>query len=91
LADTPAWLLVGSNAMFPVNWKSAMLGVDAEVELTVLNAEKRPVAGFVYGVPMGQVKSMRSRMSRTASVEVGFLNQHDLAEKLATLQFPSKL
>jgi NAD+ kinase len=88
LADTPAWLLVGSNVMFPANWKSAMLSVDAEVELNVLNSEKRPVSGFVYGIPMGHIRSMRSRMSRTACVEVGFLNQHDLAEKLAILQFP---
>ena len=88
LADTPAWLIVGSNVMFPANWKSAMLSVDAEVEVNILNIEKRPVAGFVYGIPMGNVRTMRSRVSRTATVEVGFLNQHDLAEKLAKLQFP---
>jgi NAD+ kinase len=40
LADTPAWLLVGSNVMEPPNWKSALLSVDAEVEVRSLDVHK---------------------------------------------------
>lgn len=87
LADTPAWLVVGSNAMFPANWRSAMLPMDARVEISSLDPKKRPLNGFVYGVPVGEVTSMRARVSRIASVELGFFLHRDLAEKLAELQF----
>jgi nicotinate (nicotinamide) nucleotide adenylyltransferase len=87
LADTPAWLIVGSNAMSPANWKSAMLPMDAQVEISSLDMQKRPLNGFVYGVPMGEVSVLRARISRIASVEIGFFLHRDLAEKLAQLQF----
>lgn len=88
LASTPAWLLVGSNVMQPPNWKSAMLAIDSEVEITTLDPQKRPMLGYVYGVSMGQVRAMRARMSRIAAVDLGFCASHDLAEKIAQIQFP---
>ncbi len=88
LADTPAWMLVGSNVMTPAGWKSALLPFDAEVEIESLDNSKRPLNGFVHGTPMGQVTSMYARMSRIASAELAFMANHDLAEKIAQIQFP---
>ncbi len=88
LADTPGWLVVGSNVMSPLGWKSALLPLEANVLIEALNTEKRPVIGFAHGVPMGPVLTMRTRISRIAAVELAFLERHDLAEKIAQVQFP---
>jgi NAD kinase len=88
LADTPGWLIVGSNVMSPLGWKSALLPLEANVLIEALNTEKRPVIGFAHGVPMGPLLTMRARISRIASVELAFLERHDLAEKIAQVQFP---
>ena len=88
LADTPAWLLVGSNVMSPMNWRSAILSPDANVAMRGLDLEKRPLIGFVDGVPQGPVTELRARVSRIAAVELAFLSSHDMAEKLAAIQFP---
>ena len=88
LAETPAWLLVGSNVMMPANWKSALLSLETDVQMVGLDVEKRPLNGFVDGVPQGLVREMRVRVSRAASVELAFLTGHDMAEKIAEVQFP---
>jgi NAD kinase len=88
LADTPAWLLVGSNVMQPLNWKSALLSLDAEVEVRSLEPEKRPLRGYLHGVSLGEVLAMRARLSRIAAAELAFYPHHDLAEKIAQIQFP---
>jgi NAD+ kinase len=89
LADTPAWLLVGSNVMQPLNWKSgALLSLDASVEVTSLDPVKRPLNGYLHGVLMGEVTAMRVRISRIAAAELAFNPHHDLAEKIAQIQFP---
>jgi hypothetical protein len=88
LADTPAWLLAGSNVLSPPHWKSALLPMDAEVEITSLDSDKRPLRGFVYGTPMGEVRALRARVSRIASVELAFCADHDMADKIARIQFP---
>ncbi len=87
LADTPAWLLVGSNVMDPVQWKSALLAKDAVVEARSLHVEKRPLVGYLHGISMGEVVQMRARLSRAASVELCFLGKNDLTEKIARVQF----
>lgn len=87
LADTPAWLLVGSNVMEPVNWKSALLSPDGDVEITSLDIERRPVIAYVDGVAQGPVRRLRARLSRAGSVELVFLANRDMAEKIATIQF----
>lgn len=86
LADTPAWLLVGSNVMSPT-WKSALLSTEAEVSITNLDTDKRPVRGFIDGVPIGTVDKLRARVSRIATAELAFMPEHDMAEKIAQLQF----
>ncbi len=87
LADTPAWLLVGSNVMDPVQWKSALLAKDAVVEARSLHVDKRPLVGYLHGISMGEVVQMRARLSRAASVELCFLGKNDLTEKIARVQF----
>ena len=89
LADTLAWLIVGNNVMHPRSWKSAMLSCEDLVEVEVLNPEKRPVRGFLYGALVGEVRAMRAWISRIASVELAFAPNHDLAKKITKLQFPA--
>ncbi|TDU69348.1 nicotinate (nicotinamide) nucleotide adenylyltransferase [Prosthecobacter fusiformis] len=87
LADTPAWLLVGSNVMEPAHWRSALLSVDNTVEIRSLSPEHRPVQAYVDGLSMGEVVSFRARLSRAASAELAFCASHDMADKIAAIQF----
>ena len=86
--NTPALLLVGSNVLVPAFWKQAVLSQEASVRLTTLDPDKRPLQGYVDGVPQGEVHSMSARVSNTAAVELAFDPEHDAAEKLASIQFP---
>jgi NAD+ kinase len=87
LADTPAWLLVGSNVMEPATWRSALLSSDASVEMRTLDPERRPLEAFVDGQSQGLVHSLKARISRAASAELAFCAHHDMAEKIAHIQF----
>jgi len=89
LADTPAWLIVGSNVMQPMHWKSALLSLDATIEVRNLAPDKRPLAGYLYGVALGEVQAMRARVSRIAAVELAFHPDHDVTEKITRIQFPA--
>lgn len=88
LADTPGWLLVGSNVMQPAGWKSALLPNDAFVEIVSIGGEKRPLEAYVDGQSVGKVTSMRARVSRIATVELAYCSLYDMAEKIAEIQFP---
>lgn len=88
LADTPGWILVGSNVMSPSGWKSALLAPEAAVSLRSIGGEKRPIAAFVDGRSLGEVVTFRARQSRIATVELAFTRTHDMAEKIARIQFP---
>jgi NAD kinase len=87
LADTPAWLLVGSNVLEPAHWRSALLSPDTTVEIRSLEPKDRPVEAFVDGLSMGRVVALRARLSRAAAVELVFCASHDMAEKIAAIQF----
>jgi NAD kinase len=87
LADTPGWLVVGSNVMHPPNWKSALLDPDSNVELTNLDPERRTAIAYVDGVEYGPVRNLRARLSRAATAELVFLANRDMAEKIANIQF----
>ena len=88
LADTPAWLLVGSNVMEPAHWKSALLSTDSSVEITnIADDHSRPVIAYIDGIPLGGVKSLKARLSHAATAELVFLANHDMAEKIAAIQF----
>ena len=79
--------VVGSNVMTPA-WESALLSHDAEVAIRNLDTGKRPLRGFVDGVPLGSVDRLRARVSRIATAELAFVPEHDMAEKIARIQFP---
>lgn len=87
LADTPAWLLVGSNVMEPAYWRSALLSNDTTVEIRNLAPDHRPVEAFVDGLSQGLVTGFRARISRAAASELVFCANHDMAEKIAAIQF----
>ena len=46
-----------------------------------------------YGIrelnQLNSLSELRARLSRSASVELAFLNAHDMAEKIARIQFPT--
>ncbi|MBL8152418.1 MAG: NAD(+)/NADH kinase [Blastocatellia bacterium] len=88
LAETPAFLLVGSNILSPPNWKTVLLSFDSEVELQSLGGDKRSIKCYADGFLQGKVVNMKARISRIASAEVAFCASHDMAEKIAQLQFP---
>lgn len=87
LADTPAWLIVGSNVMEPIDWKSALLSTDSQVEIRSLDIDKRPIRAFIDGIDHGPVRALRARISRAAAAEMVFNANHDMAEKIAAIQF----
>ena len=88
LADTPAFLVVGSNVAQPAGWKSALLSEDVLIEVRNLDPDKRPINGYLHGTSHGEVLAMRGRLSGVAAVELAFVRDHDMAEKIATIQFP---
>jgi NAD kinase len=90
LADTPSWLMVGSNVMDPPGWKSALLPSEATIELLSIGEAKRPVEAFVDGRSCGKVNSLFARMSRIATAELAFCSLQDMAEKIARIQFPAE-
>jgi NAD kinase len=86
LIDTPAWMIVGSNVLQPINWKSALLSLDSLIEVECLNTDKRPIRGF-HESCIENVMAMRARVSRIAAVELAFSMSHDITEKIQNLQF----
>jgi len=90
LADTPGWILVGSNVMTPAGWKSALLAPEAVVSLSTLGGEKRPVQVYVDGREVGPATSFQARISRIATAELIFTSRHDMAEKISRIQFPAE-
>lgn len=88
LADTEAWMIVGSNVLYPEGWKSGLLSPSANVSFRCLDCEKRPLVGYVDGVSFGRVRAMHTRVSRIAAAELAFLPEHDMADKIARIQFP---
>ena len=88
LADTPGWIVVGSNVMSPPGWKSALLAPEASVNLRSIGSEKRPLNAFVGGRALGPAVRLYARQSRIAPGELVFAAQRDMAEKISLLQFP---
>ncbi|WP_395747434.1 NAD(+)/NADH kinase [Prosthecobacter sp.] len=91
LADTPAWLLVGSNVLQPSHWRSALLSPDTTVEIRNIDPKHRPVQAYVDGLSMGRVVALHARLSRAAAAELVFCASHDMAEKIAAIQFGASL
>lgn len=87
--NTPALLVAGSNILKPPGWKGAVVPMETVIEFSALDPQKRPLAGFLDGEPLGNLKHMKVRTSKTASVELLFSPEYDPAEKLAKIQFPN--
>ena len=89
LADTPGWLIVGSNVMSPLGWKSALLPLEANVHVEAAGhrqaSRERIFLRSTFG---GSHFDAARAISRIAAVELAFLGHHDLAEKIAQVQFP---
>lgn len=86
--DSPSILLMGSNVYEPHAWKSAHLPLETRIELKAVDPDKRPLSGFIDGIPEGDVASMKIRVSRIAAPELLFLPGNEISEKLTKIQFP---
>jgi NAD kinase/nicotinic acid mononucleotide adenylyltransferase len=86
--NAPLLTLAGSNVLKPEFWQPAVLTGDSVVTVRNLDPQKRPLRGFLDGVPRGPVVEMTARVSNTAAVELLFTREHDPVAKLALLQFP---
>ena len=86
--NAPLLTLAGSNVLKPEFWHPAVLTSDSAVTVRNLDPRKRPLRGFLDGVPLGPVVEMTARVSNTAAVELLFTREHDPVAKLALLQFP---
>ncbi len=79
--------LVGSN-VDPAGWKKSIHSLDTRVEFRALAPEYRPLRGAVDGVALGEVASLKVRISRIAAVELVFDPGEDIQRKLLNIQFP---
>lgn len=81
LIGSREWLLVGSNVIEPVGWKTAPLPLEAEIEIVNLDPVKRPLRAFVDSVEIGPASRAKFRISRVAAAEVAFAPARDMAAK----------
>jgi NAD+ kinase len=87
--NSPVITLAGSNVFRPRFWKPLALPDTTVIRMTsVGDPQKRPVRGFLDGLPVGRVKSMEVRVSPVAAVELAFTPAFDLAAKLLRSLFP---
>lgn len=87
--NAPVLTLAGSNVFQPRFWKAVALPDQAVVRLTNLDGVgKRPVRGYVDGVPVGRVTWLEARVSAVAGVELAFTPAFDLSAKLLRSLFP---
>jgi NAD+ kinase len=86
--NTSVLILAGSNVLSPPFWRPAVLPLDSRIQLTTLDPIKRPLKCYIDGVAFGNVRTVKVRTSRTATVELAFTPGHDPTEKLALQQFP---
>ena len=70
-----------------MDWKSALLSIDTVIEMRSLDPAHRPLRAYVDGQDFGIVTRLRARISRAAAAEVIFNATHDMAEKIAAIQF----
>jgi NAD kinase len=89
--DSPSLTLAGSNIFQPRFWKPMVLPATSRITLTSLDTiGKRPIRGFVDGLPLGLVQEIAVRQSLTASVELAFTKEFEPSSKLLKSLFPSE-
>jgi len=65
------------------------LPADTVVRMTsVGDPSKRPIRGYLDGLPVGRVRSLEACVSPVAAVEVAFTREFDLSAKLLRSLFP---
>ncbi len=89
---TDVLIVVGSNVSEPRSWKhGANLPIGSEIVFRSKDPSRfRKAYGVADSTSLGEVVEMRIRSSKTASVELLLMPDHDLARKLAQLQFPNR-
>ncbi len=86
---SPVLTLAGSNVFHPRFWKPLALPAETVVKMTSTgDPGKRPVRGFLDGLPLGRVRSMEVRVSPVAAVELAFTPAFDLSARLLRSLFP---
>jgi len=87
--NAPVLTLAGSNVFRPRFWKAMALPADTVVRMTsVGDPSKRPIRGYLDGLPVGRVRSLEACVSPVAAVEVAFTREFDLSAKLLRSLFP---
>ncbi|MBI2054851.1 MAG: NAD(+)/NADH kinase [Candidatus Sungbacteria bacterium] len=89
---TEVLVVVGSNVAEPQGWKhGANLPLGSEVVFRTKDSSSwRKIYGVADSTGLGEITEMRIRSSKTAKVELLLTPDHDLARKLALLQFPNQ-
>lgn len=89
--DAPTLTIAGSNIFRPRFWRPLAVPTSTAIQVRTLDhTGKRPVAGYVDGLPLGQVHSLGIARSNVASVELVFTRQSDLSTKLLTSLLPKE-
>lgn len=87
--NTPVLTLAGSNVFRPRFWRPMTLSDDAVVTMASLDRSgKRPVRGYIDGLPLGVVQAVTARRSAVAAVELAFTRAFDPSGKLLRSLFP---
>jgi NAD+ kinase len=84
---SPLLALTPISAFRPRRWRGAILPRSAKVTLTILDAEKRPVAAVADHKEVRQVASVIIAEDKKRSVKILFDPGHSLAERVLNEQF----
>ena len=84
---SPLLALTPISAFRPRRWRGAILPHKAKVTLTVLEAEKRPVAAVADHLEVRNVASVEIAKDKKRSVKILFDPDHSLAERVLNEQF----
>ena len=75
------------NALRPRRWRGALLPHESEVEFTVLDPRKRPVAAAADSVEIANVTKVTVTEAADISLTLLFDPEHDLEERIIKEQF----
>jgi NAD+ kinase len=84
---SPLLALTPISAFRPRRWRGAILPHSAKVKLTVLEAEKRPVAAVADHLEVRNVETVEIAEDKKRSVKILFDPGHSLAERVLNEQF----
>ncbi len=84
---SPLLALTPISAFRPRRWRGAILPHTAKVKLTILEADKRPVAAVADHLEVRDVQSVEISEDKKKSVKLLFDPGHSLAERVLAEQF----